>query len=112
MKTTTCLTLAIAAALIAGCATTGGPAVSATSTAEGADSTAAWAIIDPDNDSALTVDELEQQRAMGLLQDFPNADANRDGGISRTEWDAWWPRMTDHHVREHPEQRPAFDPAR
>jgi hypothetical protein len=64
------------------------------------DSAAAWALLDSDSDGALSVDELEQQQAMGLLQDLPNADANGDRRISREEWDAWWPRMTDHVVRE------------
>jgi hypothetical protein len=63
-------------------------------------SDAAWAIQDLNQDGSLSLDELEQQRAMGLLQDFPNADANGDGGVSRQEWDAWWPRMTHHHIRD------------
>lgn len=72
------------------------------------DSTAAWALLDADNDGSLTVDELDQQQAMGLLQDFPNADANADRHISKEEWDVWWPRMTDHIVRADGTVTPPF----
>lgn len=58
------------------------------------DSTAAWHVLDSNADGVLATDELTAQRAMGLLQDFPNADADRDGRVSRTEWDALWPRLT------------------
>jgi hypothetical protein len=63
-------------------------------------SDAAWASLDLDASGSLSLDELERQRAMGLLQDFPNADADGDGNVSRQEWDAWWPRMTHHHIRD------------
>jgi len=72
------------------------------------DSSAAWALLDSDNDGSLTVEELDQQQAMGLLQDFPNADADRDRRISRAEWDAGWPRMTDHIVRADGTVTPPF----
>ena len=79
---------------------------------EGQDSTAAWTALDPDTDGSLSVDELEQQRAMGLMQDWANVDTDGDGRISRTEWDAWWPRMTDHYVRENGGNEVAFDSIR
>ena len=79
---------------------------------EGQDSTAAWTALDPVNDGSLSVDELEQQRAMGLMQDWANVDTDGDGRISRTEWDAWWPRMTDHYVRENGGNEVAFDSVR
>lgn len=63
-------------------------------------SDAAWASLDLDADGSLSRDELERQRAVGLLQDFPNADTDGDGIVSRQEWDAWWPRMTHHHIRD------------
>jgi hypothetical protein len=72
------------------------------------DSTAAWALLDADNDGALTVTELDQQQAMGLLQDFPNADTDHDRRISKAEWDVWWPRMTDHIVRADGTATPPF----
>jgi hypothetical protein len=72
------------------------------------DSSAAWALLDSDNDGSLSVDELDQQQAMGLLQDFPNADADHDRRISRAEWDLWWPRMTDHIVRADGTATPPF----
>ena len=72
------------------------------------DSTAAWALLDADNDGALTVDELDQQQAMGLLQDFPNVDADHDRRISKAEWDVWWPRMTEHIVRADGTATPPF----
>jgi hypothetical protein len=72
------------------------------------DSTAAWALLDADNDGSLTVSELDQQQAMGLLQDFPNADADHDQRISKAEWDLWWPRMTDHLVRPDGTATPPF----
>jgi len=95
-------TLATAALLtsIAGCATMHDTTTHGVrSSGNGANSDAAWATLDLNNDSELTWDELEAQRAMGLLQDFPNADANGDRRVSREEWNAWWPRMTDHHTR-------------
>ena len=76
------------------------------------DSSAAWALLDADNDGSLTVDELDQQQAMGLLQDFSNADTNADQRISKAEWDAWWPRMTEHIVRADGTATPPFMSAR
>jgi hypothetical protein len=72
------------------------------------DSTAAWTLLDADNDGVLSVDELDQQQAMGLLQDFPNVDSDHDHRISRAEWDVWWPRMTDHIVRADGTATPPF----
>ena len=72
------------------------------------DSTAAWTLLDANNDGALGVDELNQQQAMGLLQDFSNADADHDQRISKAEWDVWWPRMTDHIVRADGTATPPF----
>lgn len=63
-------------------------------------SDAAWASQDLDQDGSLSWDELEQQRAMGLMQDFRAADGDGDGRVSRQEWDAWWPRMTNHYIRD------------
>lgn len=93
------------ALLIASCATS--HVRSVRSSGEG-DSSAAWALLDANNDGVLTVDELDQQQAMGLLQDFANADSDRDRRISRAEWDAWWPRMTDHIVRPEGTATPPF----
>jgi hypothetical protein len=93
------------ALLLASCATS--QIRNVRSSGEG-DSSAAWALLDADNDGALTVDELDQQQAMGLLQDFPNADTDRDRRVSRAEWDAWWPRMTDHIVRPEGTATPPF----
>jgi hypothetical protein len=76
------------------------------------DASAAWATIDLNNDGSLSLDELEQQRAMGLLQDLPNADTNHDGQVTRQEWDAWWPRMTDHYVRASTAEIPPLETAR
>lgn len=72
------------------------------------DSTAAWTLLDTDNDGSLTVTELDQQQAIGLLQDFPNADTDHDRRISKAEWDVWWPRMTDHFVRPDGTATPPF----
>jgi hypothetical protein len=91
------IVLAACAAWLGGCATS--HVGNVRSSGEG-DSSAAWALLDSDSDGTLSIDELEQQQTMGLLQDLPNADANGDRRISREEWDAWWPRMTDHAVRE------------
>ena len=59
-----------------------------------ANSDAAWARLDTDHDGYLTVTELEEQHATGLLQDMHAADANGDNRISQREWGNWWPRMT------------------
>lgn len=93
------------ALVLAGCATS--HVRSVRSSGEG-DSSAAWALLDADNDGSLTVDELDQQQAIGLLQDFPNVDTDHDRRISRAEWDTWWPRMTDHIVRPEGAATPPF----
>jgi hypothetical protein len=103
------IAIATAATLLMSCATTHVDNVR--SSGEG-DSTAAWALLDADNDGSLTVDELDQQQSMGLLQDFPNVDGDHDDRISRAEWDAWWPRMTDHIVRADGTATPPFLSAR
>ncbi len=103
------LALVALAACIAGCATTRGPSVRTSD--QTYDSSAAWAAIDANGDGTLSRDELEQQRAMGLLQDFSEADGNGDGSVSQAEWDAWWPRMTDHFVRTDVSE-PTFDSVR
>lgn len=59
-----------------------------------AGSEAAWNAFDINQDGVLSMDELVAQHAMGLIQDMPNADRNRDGRVSRSEWNSWWPRMT------------------
>ena len=93
----------IAAALLsaAGCATTPSEyGVRTISDDMSINSDAAWASIDLNGDGSLSLAELEDQRAMGLLQDFDNADANGDQNVSREEWNVWWPRMTNHHIRD------------
>jgi len=95
------LTLAATAALLASCATTSQyHAVGPRMPSEVIDSSAAWATFDLNNDGVLTLDEIEQARAIGLMQDLANADADHDGNVAKAEWDAWWPRMTDHHVSD------------
>lgn len=59
-----------------------------------AGSDAAWSALDQDHDGVLTPRELAAQHAVALLQGLPVADADRSGSVSRSEWDAWWPRMT------------------
>jgi hypothetical protein len=110
MTTFSKLAIAAAAVVLTSCATIPSPPVR--TSGESFDSNAAWATMDQDNDGSLSLDELEQQRAMGLLQDFPNADTDRDARVSKTEWDAWWPRMTDHYVRDAASEAPAFETAR
>jgi hypothetical protein len=105
MTTPSKLAIAAAVALLVGCATSHPRNVRLSG--EGVDSSAAWASLDSDNNASLSLDEIRQQRAMGLLQDLPNADTDHDQRISRTEWDAWWPRMTDHYVRDADERLPA-----
>ena len=102
MTTLSKLALAAAAALLTSCATTGERfhVVAERMPDTALDSSAAWASLDLDADGVLSIDELEQQRAIGVLQDFPNADTDRDHRVSKTEWDAWWPRMTGHYVRD------------
>ena len=95
--------------LLLGCASiTHHASVSAAMSSDSLDSSAAWARLDKNGDGSLAFDELENQQAMGLLQDFGNADANGDGAVSRPEWDAWWPHMTNHHVRGSGLLVPAF----
>jgi len=110
MKMLASLTLTTTAALLIGCATAPDKVTSMPS--EPIDSSAAWASLDPDSNGILSLDELEQQRAMGLLEDFHAADTNHDGQISKEEWDAWWPRMTDHTVQESAATRPVYTSAR
>jgi len=104
------LLIAVAASALAACATLTDNVLTR-SPSEPIDSSAAWSLLDHDADGALSRDEMEQQRAMGLLQDFPNADSDGDGLVSKAEWDAWWPRMTDHHIRDG-EDMPAFGDVR
>lgn len=99
------VTVVAAASLLMSCATS--RVNNVRSSGEG-DSAAAWALLDADNDGSLTITELDQQQAMGLLQDFPNADADRDQRISKAEWDVWWPRMTDHVIRADGTATPPF----
>lgn len=110
MTTFSKLAIAAAAVVLTSCATVPTPPVRISG--ESFDSSAAWATIDLNNDGSLSLDELEQQRAMGLLQDYSNADTNHDGLVSKTEWDAWWPRMTDHYVRDSTSEMPALETAR
>ena len=110
MTTFSKLAISIAATLLAACATVHEGGVR--SSGEGMESAAAWAALDIDNDGVLSLDELEQERAMGLLQDFPNADTDQDHRVSKREWDAWWPRMTNHFVRDGSGEQPAFESAR
>ena len=110
MTTFSKLAISLTAALLAACATINQGSVR--SSGEGVDSSAAWATLDLDNDGVLSLDELEQERAMGLLQDFPQADGDHDRRVSKAEWDAWWPRMTNHFVRDGSGDQPAFESAR
>lgn len=85
----------------AGCATLPpDQVVRARTTATEVDSTEAWKELDTDSDGSLTREELAHERAMGLLQDFPFADSDGDDRVTREEWNAWWPTMTWHHIRE------------
>jgi hypothetical protein len=78
---------------LCGCATSMAPRQTSASS-DGSNSDASWAQFDSDNDGYLSLDELEHQHAVGLLRDFSNADTNKDGKVSRAEWNAWWPLMT------------------
>lgn len=113
MSALTRLTLAASAALLASCATTESHyhAVGPRMPAEVIDSSAAWATLDVNNDGVLTLDEIEQARAIGLMQDLANADSDHNGNVARSEWDAWWPRMTDHHVSDDAAPLPLTDMA-
>ncbi len=97
--------IATAALLLMSCATS--EVKNVRSSGEG-DSTAAWALLDADNDGSLSIDELDQQQAMGLLQDLRYADTDGDHRISKAEWDVWWPRMTEHIVRAEGTAKPPF----
>ena len=88
--------LPIAALLLfaAGCASVSPPHETASDAGERhADSSAAWARLDTDANGHLDQDELWDQRALVLMQDFQSADANQDARVSRAEWDRWWPRL-------------------
>jgi hypothetical protein len=113
MSPVTKIALAAAAMLLASCATTTSHyhAVGPRMPNEVLDSSAAWATLDLNNDGVLTLDEIDQARAIGLLQDWPNADADHDGRLAKSEWDAWWPRMTDHHVSDDAAPLPLTDMA-
>jgi len=104
------LFLAASVALLSSCATTSEyHMVGPRAPSEAMDSSAAWALLDPDNDGSLTLAEVQDQRAVGVLQDLPNADADHDGRVSKAEWDMWWPRMTDHYARENGAPMPLSD---
>lgn len=109
MRTVPMLAIAAAAISLAACATVNEGSVR--SSGQDMDSTPAWSALDSNSDGALSVDEIEQQHAMGLLQDLRAADGNDDRAISKAEFDAWWPRMTNHFVRSG-EAAPAFESAR
>jgi hypothetical protein len=86
--------LALLTLVLGGCATTSYESRRSTSSGDGSNSDAAWMALDSDKDGYLSIDELEQQHAVGLLQDLYVADSDHDGKVSRTEWNAWWPMMT------------------
>jgi Ca2+-binding EF-hand superfamily protein len=86
--------LAVLALALGACATTSYESRRSTSSGDGSNSDAAWTALDTDKDGYLSIDELEQQHAVGLLQDLYVADSDHDGKVSRTEWNAWWPLMT------------------
>ncbi|MET0231206.1 MAG: EF-hand domain-containing protein [Rhodanobacteraceae bacterium] len=113
MSALTRLSLAAATALLASCATTASHyyAVGPRMPSEVIDSSAAWAALDLNNDGVLSIDEIEQARAIAMLQDFANADADHDGNVAKAEWEAWWPRMTDHHVSDDATPLPLADMA-
>lgn len=87
--------LSMAAMLLfaAGCASVTPPPEQPAQASTHADSAAAWARLDTDGNDHLDQDELWQQRALALLQDFETADADQDARVSRAEWDRWWPRL-------------------
>ena len=83
------------ACALGGCATLHQHDVTAvTGASADAGSDAAWNALDTNHDGMLSMDELVAQHAMGLIQDMPDADRNHDGGVSRAEWNRWWPRMS------------------
>jgi hypothetical protein len=88
--------VALVALALALCACTSQPARLQSEAAPGDDarSDAAWSRFDSNQDGYLSLDELEQQHAVALQEDLPNADTNGDARVSRAEWNAWWPRMT------------------
>ena len=102
MTTLSKLALAAGAALLTSCATTGERyhVVAERTPDTVLDSSATWSALDQDADGVLSIDELEKERSIGLLQDFRNADRDHDHRVSKAEWDAWWPRMTGHYVRD------------
>lgn len=77
----------------AGCASVPPPTETPADGVTYSDSSAAWARLDTDGNGHLDQDELWQQRALALMQDFETADANQDARMSRAEWDRWWPRL-------------------
>jgi hypothetical protein len=81
----------LVAAALGACAT---PVARVGDAGSHAPSDAAWARLDGNGDGALSLDELEQQHAVALQEDLPNADTDRDGRVSHAEFDAWWPWMT------------------
>lgn len=88
------LSMATMLLFAAGCASVAPP--TETPTTDGftySDSSAAWSRLDTDGNDHLDQDELWQQRAVALMQDFETADANQDARVSRAEWDSWWPRL-------------------
>ena len=102
--------LAASVALLSSCATTSEyRMVDARTPTDTIESNAAWALLDPDNDGSLTLAEIQDERAVGILQDLPNADSDHDGRVSKAEWDMWWPRMTDHYARENGAPMPLSD---
>lgn len=94
MKTFGNLLLLASLVSAAGCSTLHNDTRRSTSSGDGSNSDAAWAALDTNQDGQLSIDELETQHAVGLLRDLDHADANSDGQVSRTEWNAWWPTMT------------------
>ena len=87
------LSMATMLLFAAGCASVAPPAETPAAGATYSDSSAAWARLDSDGNDYLDQDELWQQRALVLLQDFGNADRDQDARVSRAEWDRWWPQL-------------------
>jgi hypothetical protein len=94
MKTARGLGITLLVLGICGCATTSHDSRRSTSSGDGSNSDAAWALFDANGDGDLSFDELDLQHAVGLLRDMRVADTNNDGKVSRAEWNAWWPLMT------------------
>ncbi|HEY0180568.1 MAG TPA: EF-hand domain-containing protein [Dokdonella sp.] len=94
MKTAARFCIAAGIALVAGCASANYETLRSTSSGDGSNSDAAWHVLDSNGDGYLTVDELEQQHEIGLLQEIYVADTDHDDRVSRAEWNAWWPLMS------------------